>query len=114
MDTNNCDVRIYCHYQDLRKIISMVYDYTDGFVEYDFDVRRVDESLIEELNGEVQTFCARYGAISEKYQVITFPTCNIRRVFDLTTALAYITREEPLDAYVFAYADHKKLYVLSL
>lgn len=118
MDTKNCEVMIYCHYSDLPKVISMLYDSTDGFVEYEFCVSRLDELSIEpsiqELNGQIDSFCGKAGAITDKYQVIHFPPCDIKKVFDLTTALAYTTREDPLFAYVFAYCGQQRIYVLSL
>lgn len=114
MDTKSYELRVYCHYADLRKIISLLYDYSNGFVEYDFSVNRLPEDPIEFLNEEISKFSGTPGAVSEKYQVISFPSFGVRGVLDFVSSLSNLTVDDPLNAYVFVYDDAKVIYVRSL
>lgn len=114
METKNYDVRVYCHYADLRRIISLLYDHSNGFVEYDFSVNRLPESPIEYLNEEINTFTTTPGQISEKYQVISFPSFGIRGTLDFVSSLSNLTVEDPLYAYVFVFSESKVIYVRPL
>ena len=114
MDNKSYELRLYCHYADLRKVISLLYEHTDGFVEYDFSVNRLPESPLELLNEHVCTFTGTPGQISEKYQVISFPSCCLKKVFDLISGLSNTTADDPLDAYIIVYDDATVTYLVSL
>lgn len=114
MNTKSYELRVYCHYADLRKIISLLYEHSNGFVENDFSVNRLPESPIEFLNEEINTFSGTPGTISEKYQVISFPSSGIRGTLDFVSSLSNLTADDPLNAYAFVYSESKVIYVLSL
>lgn len=115
MDTKNYDLCLYCDYADLRKIIKILYDYTDGFVEFDFTVERVSESSVVSCNEAVSANRGIPDAINDKYQIVSFSSCSLEKVFDFLIGLSKAQMvEDTLNAYAFVYQGIKVIYVLPL